>query len=92
MDAPDEQPESSSTLSPELGDMEVSGVASTSSSVSQVRHEEEEEDSAEVEAVRDETFSCGVSETTCSCICLLSTVWFLGCFLTLHMNFKDTYM
>ncbi|KAK1377428.1 E3 ubiquitin-protein ligase rififylin [Heracleum sosnowskyi] len=83
MDAPNDQPESSSTLSPELDVMEVSGHASTSSSVSQARQEdeegeeEEEENNAELEAVRDETFSCSVSETTCSCICLLSTIWFL---------------
>lgn len=78
MDAPDDQPESSSTLSPELGGVEYSGIASTSSSVLQVRHEdEEEENNAEVEAVRDEAFSCRVSETTCSCISLLTTIWFL---------------
>ncbi|XP_074341248.1 E3 ubiquitin-protein ligase APD1-like isoform X2 [Apium graveolens] len=82
MDAPDDQREFSSTLSPELGVMEYSGIASTSSLVSLVRHEdeegeEEEDDDAEFEPVRNEPFSFRVSETTCSCICLLTTIWFL---------------
>lgn len=89
MDPLDDQRESSSTLSPELGVMEYSGIASTSSAVSQVQLEHEEEDyddDAELEPVRNEAFSCSVSETTCSCICLLTTIWFLGRFLTLHVN------
>ncbi|KAL8102197.1 hypothetical protein AgCh_026916 [Apium graveolens] len=62
MDAPDDQREFSSTLSPELGVMEYSGIASTSSLVSLVRHEdeegeEEEDDDAEFEPVRNEPFS-----------------------------------
>lgn len=89
MDGLDHQPESSSTLSPGSGLMEFSDHTSTSSSVSHALQEDEEaveEDNAEFEAVRTETFTCSVSEATCACISLLTTTWFLGCFLTLHVN------
>ncbi|KAL1804645.1 hypothetical protein ACET3Z_027713 [Daucus carota] len=82
MDSPDNQPEPSSTSSPQPGGLEYSGNASASSSLSHshAQHdEEEEEEHAESEPVRvrDETVRFRISEATCCCISLLITSWFL---------------